>query len=142
VSRLALLAVLWAPWFFVILYFELFYSTTSDPSPSPEWLIWLLLFAALLGSSAPFGTTILGLVAIRKIKRSRGALRGQRLATFAALLYPMIFLLSTVLFVSGELLSEVLKLDGAIAAAWGISTGLALCFFTGRRMARDLNAPC
>lgn len=54
----------------------------------------LLLVAvpfALLGFTAPFGTTILGVVAIGQIKRSKGRLYGMPLAVFNALVFPLIF---------------------------------------------------
>ncbi len=55
----------------------------------------LLLVAvplALLGLTAPFGTTILGVVAIGQIKRSKGRLYGMPLAVFDALLFPLLLL--------------------------------------------------
>ncbi len=50
----------------------------------PVWL-W-----AAVAISAPFGTTILGGIAIAQIKRSSGKLYGLRLAAVAALCYPLL----------------------------------------------------
>jgi len=57
----------------------------------------LLLPLALLAAAAPFGTTILGGVAIAQIKRSRGRIYGLPLAEADLLLYPMLLLLLAVL---------------------------------------------
>ena len=52
---------------------------------------WLMLFAILIGipaAAAPFGTTILGIVAISDIRKSRGRLTGLGLAFFDAVCFP------------------------------------------------------
>ena len=58
-----------------------------------SWLAILILGPlGLLGLSAPFGTTILGIVAISRIRRSAGRIYGMGLALFDALLFPLIVL--------------------------------------------------
>jgi hypothetical protein len=47
---------------------------------------------ALLGLTAPFGTTILGIVAIAHIRHAGGRLYGMGLALFDALLFPLLLL--------------------------------------------------
>lgn len=51
----------------------------------------LLLFLALI-AAAPFGTTILGLVAMSQIRRAAGKLQGMGLALFDALVFPLLAL--------------------------------------------------
>ena len=59
----------------------------------PSWVAILILGPlTLLGLTAPFGTTILGLVAIAHIRRSAGRLYGMGLAVFDALLFPLLAL--------------------------------------------------
>jgi len=55
--------------------------------------------AGLAAIGAPFGTTILGLVAIGKIRRSAGKLYGLPLAVFDALLFPLLLLDGLILVV-------------------------------------------
>jgi hypothetical protein len=50
------------------------------------------LLVGILGFAAPFGTTILGGVAISQIRYSRGRLYGLGLALVDALLYPLLAL--------------------------------------------------
>jgi serine/threonine protein kinase len=52
----------------------------------------------VLGLSAPFGTTILGWVAVWQIRRSAGRLRGMALALFDALAFPLLLFDGAVLF--------------------------------------------
>jgi predicted Ser/Thr protein kinase len=57
------------------------------------WWAKLLLFTVVpLGFAAPFGTTILGVVARSDIRNSGGRLRGMGLATFDALFFPLLAL--------------------------------------------------
>ena len=53
---------------------------------------WWLLFVYLLGFTAPFGTTILGWVAVSQIRRSAKRLHGMGLAVFDGLLFPLLAL--------------------------------------------------
>jgi hypothetical protein len=58
-----------------------------------SWFLILVLGPlALLGLTAPFGTTTLGLVAIAHIRHSAGRLYGMGLAVFDALLFPLLVL--------------------------------------------------
>ena len=64
----------------------------------------------LLGLTAPFGTTILGVVAIRQIKRSKGQLYGMPLAVFDALVFPLLAVNLVVLAVGGLVSALLLTL--------------------------------
>jgi len=65
-----------------------------------SWFAVILLAPlALIGLSAPFGTTILGLVAISHIRHSAGRLYGMGLAVFDAVLFPLLLLDALLVFV-------------------------------------------
>jgi len=68
----------------------------SDPrtrATGPAWWQWILIVTVLpLGLTAPFGTTVLGLMSISNIRHSHGRLIGMPLALADALLYPMLIL--------------------------------------------------
>jgi serine/threonine protein kinase len=76
--------------------------------------IYLLTF---LGISAPFGTTILGAVAISQIRHSRDRLYGMGLAVFDALLFPLLLL--DTLIVGAAVLG--LRFGAASRAASGVA---------------------
>lgn len=83
-STLAILGALWAPFFFLA-FFGFFYSV-HDKSPAIVVVAsWVFL---VLGATAPFGTTILGVVAISQIRQSGGRLYGMGLAIADALYLP------------------------------------------------------
>ncbi len=97
-SRIALLGALWAPFFFItfLLMFratkiEVVPGTPADLGP-PVWQIILMIALIAVGFSAPFGTTICGLVSLSQIRRSNGRLYGLPLALFDALLFPLLVL--------------------------------------------------
>lgn len=115
-SRTAIVGAVWAPLLLVALFATMFtwYQTagvegTSSPPPRPSlWLLIPLGGATLLGLAAPFGTTILGCVAIGQIRRSEGKLYGLPLAVADAVLFPL------------------LLLDGIIVAAVVVMLALAM----------------
>lgn len=76
-------------------------ETTTEPGIAkdagrprgPEWWQWVLIVTLFpLGLTAPFGTTILGVLATNDIRRSRGRLTGMPLALADSLLYPLLLL--------------------------------------------------
>ncbi|MGB7158600.1 MAG: serine/threonine-protein kinase, partial [Tepidisphaeraceae bacterium] len=75
-----------------------FAQVTVTATPAPLWLqiagsLKLAMFPLLaIAFTAPFGATILGLVAINQIRQSRGRLYGMPLALFDTLLYPLLLL--------------------------------------------------
>jgi tRNA A-37 threonylcarbamoyl transferase component Bud32 len=95
-SRTALWGALWASWLFaaaVAVYLS--YSVRVQegrPHLISVWLIVLRLPLLLLNVTAPFGTTILGWIAVAQIRHSAGRLYGLGLALFDGLLYPLLLL--------------------------------------------------
>jgi predicted Ser/Thr protein kinase len=93
-SRAALLGALWAPWFPLVAVLMLFGRAgavqVGEPR-GPAWWQYGLMFTLLpLGLLAPFGTTILGAVAVRQIRHAAGRLYGLSLAVFDLLVYPLL----------------------------------------------------
>ena len=70
----------------------------AAPATPPTWAaltpaVSLALFPLLaVAFTAPFGATILGLIAISQIRRSLGKLYGMPLAIFDTLLFPLLLL--------------------------------------------------
>lgn len=95
ISRLAILGICWAPFFFILknifqfIDFLIPGSTPTEPALLPVLLFWTFL---TLGLTAPFATTILGWVAVSQIENSAGRLSGLGLAVAGGLLYPLLFL--------------------------------------------------
>ncbi len=80
---------------------------TSTALKRVTWAgILLLVPLALAGLTAPFGTTILGIVAIVQIRRSAGRLYGLGLALFDALIFPLGFVNLLMLALVGFLASR------------------------------------
>jgi serine/threonine protein kinase len=95
-SRKAIIGAAWAPFFFFA-FFAMFAvrAVHSDAGPygGPSRFQTMLMITLLpLGLTAPFGTTILGWIAIGQIRRSAGKLWGLGLALFDALLFPLLAL--------------------------------------------------
>jgi serine/threonine protein kinase len=105
-SRKALWGALWAPALFVasILFFTASaVPRTSSGSPTFQpaiWLVLLMFAVAGVGFTAPFGTTILGCVAIGEIRRSAGRLYGLKLALADALFFPLFTLNAALVFLT------------------------------------------
>jgi len=99
-SRPALYGALWAPLFFLNGFLYMFATVhvsvqgaPPPPPPGPQWWqILLMIGMAGAGLSAPFGTTVLGLVSISQIRNSGGRLYGLPLAVFDVLLFPLLLL--------------------------------------------------
>jgi hypothetical protein len=59
----------------------------------PAWWQWVLICTILpLGFTAPFGTTVLGIIAISDVRHSQGRLAGLSLAVVDALFFPLLIL--------------------------------------------------
>lgn len=96
-SRKAIIGACWAPFFFLAfaLMFITYPVTVAEGGPARPavWLQWLLILTVLIpGAVAPFGTTILGWVAVSEIKRARGRIGGLPMAIFDGLLFPLLTL--------------------------------------------------
>jgi serine/threonine protein kinase/ribosomal protein S27AE len=96
-SRTAIWGAVWAPLFFLIALtvFMPFQVTVAPDSPPPGpawWQIVLSVTLLPLGLTAPFGTTVLGWIAISQVRHSQGRLHGLGLAVFDGLLFPLLAL--------------------------------------------------
>jgi serine/threonine protein kinase len=114
-SRTAIVGACWAPlFFFVLLSFFFVKAVPAGEYHGPAWWQYLLMFTLLpLGFAAPFGTTVLGWVAVGQIRRSAGRLHGLGLAVFDGLLYPLLALDGLVLWAVWLGLHAVVRLVGA-----------------------------
>jgi predicted Ser/Thr protein kinase len=88
-SRTAFVGAVWAPWFFLA---ALSPGLTKFLSGPAHWRVVLIIALFLTGAMAPFGTTILGYVALSQIRHSAGRLYGLGLALFDALIFPLLVL--------------------------------------------------
>lgn len=113
-SRCALVGAIWAPLFFIMAGASMISTTqTTGKYTGPAWWQLALAFTLLpLGVLAPFGTTILGAVAIGKINRSNGKLCGLRLAQTDVLLFPMLLLGAAAFLAAWLLLRGPLRSSG------------------------------
>ncbi len=92
ISRLAIAGAAWIAFFFVT--FPLYYMARRSVGISTPGILKLAAAITFLpiGFTAPFGTTILGWLAVSKIRRSAGALGGLKLAVFDGVIFPIIIL--------------------------------------------------
>jgi serine/threonine protein kinase len=119
-SRAAIVGACWAPlsiFAIVPLIMMIWLVPESGPAgtiASPKILSVLILpLFALLGVPPLFGTTILGMVSITKIRHSSGRLYGMGLALFDALLFPLLalnFVIFGFLAIAGQLPAAELPL--------------------------------
>jgi hypothetical protein len=109
----------------------------SAPRGSPVWVSWLgsmsiygLLFLPLLALAltSPFGTTILGIVAIDHIRHSAGEIRGMRLAVLDAIAFPLLLVNVVLLLVPLMLFSRFIAGAGG---TWVVVAPLALVTMAG-----------
>lgn len=116
-SRAAIIGAAWAPFCFVFLWTLLFADRVqvvsgneTPPPPAFHWWQWVLLFTVVpLGATAPFGTTILGIVSISQIRQSAGRLYGLGLAMLDALLFPLLALDIVICYVVYGIVSAISK---------------------------------
>lgn len=139
-SRTAIAGAFWAPMFLLIFLAVMFWlqpvavrqpgQLASEPEIS--WWQWLFRFTLLpLGLAAPFGTTILGWVAVSQIRHSAGRLYGLGLAVFDGLLFPLLALdgliggfIYGVVYVVGRFL---VPSPGEFLTYRGLMTMIVLC---------------
>lgn len=93
-SRCAIWGAAWAPWF--LLTFLGFFSVKVAVRPEyhgPSWWQIIIMIAVMaLGLTAPFGTTVLGMIGVSHIRNSFGRIYGLPLAVADALFYPLVAL--------------------------------------------------
>jgi len=117
-SRLAVAGACWAPLFFITTALMLFFERAvpvlegGTPPGPPWWQIGLSLTLLPLGFTAPFGTTLCGVVALSKIRRSGGRLCGLGLALFDALLFPLLILDGLIVWLVDVLMCQSLEWVG------------------------------
>ena len=114
-SRAAIVGACWSPLALLVLPVL---AVLLIPGLGPKWgptmvMMLMMVMMVVLGVSAPFGTTILGIVAITQIRHSAGRLYGMGLALFDALLFPLLALNAAIIAVflsAGMGLSEAIIL--------------------------------
>ncbi|NIP28854.1 MAG: protein kinase [Phycisphaerae bacterium] len=154
-SRTAIVGACWASLFLPLLIPVLMHisvsqatSPTGDVTPdvTPKvgisffGLIILLPFL-ILGLSALFGTTILGLISISQIRNSSGRLYGMGLAVFDALLFPLLLLnVVIVLITASNIVQSPLGSNGQYALLIAVLACPVLDLFIIRWAWRKANA--
>lgn len=94
-SRNAVVAACWSV-FFVLFIVGMYgiripVSVSNGQVPATPWWMRVAQLTILpLGLSSPFGTTILGWIAVAQIRRSAGRLYGLGLALYASLIFPLL----------------------------------------------------
>ena len=112
-SLLAVLGVAWASLFFLMFILA---AARGEPLNLPEvrpplWHAVLDYVIQPLGWVAPFATTVLGLLAIGQIQRSRGTKYGLSLALFDALLFPLLLIDFVALWLCRQGAAAVIQQD-------------------------------
>ena len=88
----------------------------------PKLWHWILIVSLLVpGLVAPFGTTILGVIAISDIRPAGGRIVGRPLAVFDALFYPLLLLDIAVIFIAGTVTAAIFMLIGRFLGAGCVS---------------------
>ena len=108
-SRAAIVGACWVPFTFLSFVAAVLasYQGRSGPTAGPEWWQLAILIPALtLGVTGPFGTTILGWVAVSQIRRSAGRIHGLQLALFDGLVFPLMTL-NAVIALAGVALAKM-----------------------------------
>jgi serine/threonine protein kinase len=107
-SRLAIAGACWVPVSIVALIVAYFTLGAAVENPAaPRWWQQVALVPLLiLAVAGPFGTTILGWLAVADIVRSRGKVHGLHLAVFDGLVYPLMAL-SGVIAMAGVALAKM-----------------------------------
>ena len=154
-SRTAIVGAAWAPLFFIA-FLGMFtaHAVPGGEYHGPAWWQYALLFTLLpMGITAPFGTTILGWVAVYQIRHSAGRLYGMWLAVFDGLLFPLLALDTGVMWCWARLGEAYWRswFEREPSLAWadyvtamvalGIAGILILDFFIVRRVWRAVNRP-
>ncbi|MCF7787597.1 MAG: serine/threonine protein kinase [Prosthecobacter sp.] len=109
-SRAAIVGACWVPFTFLsflAVAMASYQRPGGSPASGPEWWqLAILIPALILGVAGPFGTTILGWVAVAQIRRSAGRIHGLYLALFDGLLFPLMTL-SAVIALAGVAMAKM-----------------------------------
>ena len=154
-SRLALWGAILVPLFLIAaVAYIVFIGSYDHPSHTgwaadvtkqrPVWFIITAVIVIVVGIGTPLATTILGTVAVAKIKRSGGKLYGLRLAAADALCFPLLLLAGLVTLATTMLWSAagIDKPNTAHAPVPEIVVALVVCLFVGRTVWRKINGSC
>jgi serine/threonine protein kinase len=139
-SRTALIGAVWAPWFFLAAIEVEMVETTG----LAWWKVALYITLLVPGVTAPFGTTILGYVALAHIRHSAGSIYGLGMALFDVLLFPLLIADVPVFLAAGfAAASLVHRMGGSLvgsdnaAVAAGFLVSIAFDFFIVRKVWRS-----
>ena len=135
--------------------FCIFLFAHGLPMFNPNSPAWRMCTILPLGLTAPFGTTILGWIAVSQIRRSAGKLHGLWLAVFDGLLFPLLALGAAIYYLTapwlGVLIRELnrnnptasigteVELVRSIYFAITFSVFAGLSWFIIRRVWREVN---
>lgn len=98
-SRTAIAGAVWLPLFFITFILAFTERVIQGEYHGPTWWQILLRITLLpLGLAAPFGTTILGWIAVSQIRHSAGKLYGLGLAVFDGLFFPLLAFDGTIMW--------------------------------------------
>jgi hypothetical protein len=146
-SRAAIVGACWASLFLLLLIPVLMHvSVEPVTGPGPRAGISLLALiiivpCLILGMSAFFGTTILGLISISQIRNSAGRLYGMGLALFDALFFPLLVLnVGIVLITASNIVQSPLGVAGQYALLIAVLACPVLDFLIIRWARRKANA--
>lgn len=116
-SRSAIVGTALLPFgFFLVLFVNPRISLTF-PTGESTWQLMLSYALLLLAATAPFASTILGLLSISQIRSSDGMVYGLPLAVFTSLFYPVI-VLSLILVLIGWSFLASISGSSLIPLAW------------------------
>lgn len=110
ISRLAIVGACWVPvtiLSFVVAGLAIRHGLGGSTTEPKFWQLVILIPALILGVAGPFGTTILGWLAVSQIRRSAGRVHGLQLALFDGLVFPLMAL-GTIIAVSCVALAKML----------------------------------
>ncbi|MBN2437533.1 MAG: biopolymer transporter ExbD, partial [Deltaproteobacteria bacterium] len=95
ISRTAMVGAVWALFVLGLLpmvFVSYQVPAGQEPTGPAWWQILLMILLIPAGLTAPFGTTLLGWIAVAQIRRSAGKLYGLGLAVFDGLFFPLLAL--------------------------------------------------
>jgi predicted Ser/Thr protein kinase len=120
-SGKAIFGASWLPFFLVgfLLTYTVHQDVPVQLGHEMEWWQILLMVTILVpGAVAPFGTTILGWIAVSDIRRMNGRLMGLPLAVFDGLFFPLLILNVFLVVMGNGLMNIFRQTEPGISEAW------------------------